>query len=1152
MPTTKQGEPRPLRSRLLIACAALTAFLSVTIGLAAVVTDHLPGSLARFGIGLVAIAVALGAWRRPEAQWPYHLLLSAGLGALGLVAWQMPGRDVMPLYWATLVPLLATMLLDRRHGLVYAVATLLVILVVLPTRSPDALPQLLSTPPEPFDALRIALFSAIVGGFVGLFDLDRRRAVAKADAARARAEAERAAKARYFSAMSHELRTPLNGVLGMIQVLLSEQLDRAERDALELARRSCEALGALVTDVVADVSAGREQAGGRAAERRARETRVVSLATLADDVAQLSRAVATRKGLTLSVTIAPELPHRALADDVRLRQILHNLVGNAVKFTERGSIRLALEAAETEAGAGGVRFVVEDTGIGMPAHVLATVFEPFRQADASTSRRFGGSGLGLAISRQTVEQLGGQLEVRSTPDQGTRFEFVLALPAAPEAPAPSPRTTSAEAIAPKRVLCVDDNPVNLRVLELMLKRAGHTVDTAPDGAVAVEAVRARPYDAVLMDRHMPVLDGLAATRAIRALPGDAARVPIIAATAAAMPDELAACIDAGMDDVLTKPLDRTVLLSTLARAWDRDAAATPSPTTRDAAPGPTTAIGGPASSESRDARPRAVDALDELLSPALRASDSLRTPARVIALLALTIGLSYLAFAAMAALAGEPRELLHQLVVVVFIVGLLAALRRIRSGRPIYVGTLFFGAAIATVGIAVSETVLLSEILWTSLLPLYATLVLGLHWAAPATALTLAVYVAGFALRTFLAPSASPAPEPLALIDAARVTGFAVAMAGAAGFFDYSRAQAKAEAEAARARAEDATLARSSFLANMTHELRTPMSGVVGMLEILREDADDETHRERLGTAASAGRQLLELVDDILDHARVEHGRLALERLPHEASALLRAIVDTADGRVAAHAVTLAATLEPPTPRPWQLDLPRVRRAIAKLVDDLVRVRGVEHVQLRGALVTDTPEAGRLVIALSGRAPPIAPRPSELSTQEGAGLGVALAGAIIGAMGGRLDADADGWRVELPVSAAPTELPRPGSTRLPPTQRSHPVLVADDTEANRAIAATLVRRLGLTVIEANDGLEALERVGSGPLMAALLDHEMPGLDGLECVRRLRADPRNDTLALVLVTASDEPALAAAAREAGADAVLLKPVSLRDLESVLGT
>ena len=1136
---------------MVIACAALTASLAGMLGATAIVVGDVAGAWARFALTLAAVPVATAAWRYPHSRWPSHALLVTGLCGFTALAWGTPGRDVMPLYWETLLPLMATLLLDRRRGVAYALVTMASIALVLGTRASTTTPQILPTPPALFDALRIVLFSSILGLFVGLFDLDRRRALAVADAARARAEAERAAKARYFSAMSHELRTPLNGVLGMIQVLLSERLDRAERDALELAKRSCEALGALVTDVVADVTTTK----AHAEDRRAREARVVSLPELADDVAQLSRAVAARKGLTLAVTVAPELPRRVRVDDVRLRQILHNLIGNAVKFTECGSIQLSLESPPGSVGdAIAVRFVVEDTGIGMPPDVLATVFEPFRQADASTSRRFGGSGLGLAISRQTVAQLGGRLEVRSTPDVGTRFEFTLALTAAPDERASTAQAVVDEALAPRRVLCVDDNAVNLRVLELMLTRAGHAVDRATDGAAAVEAVRANRYDAILMDRHMPVLDGLAATRAIRALDQGRTSVPIIAVTAAAMPDELAACIEAGMDDVLTKPLDRELLIQTLARAWRRQAGAAPTAPTASPAPTPAPEVSPLTEDIGETSFPATlVRALDGLLSPALRTSHALRTPGRVVVLLGLMVGLSNAAFAVMAALAGEQRKVQHQVLLILAIAGLLLTLRRVRRDETIYVGTLFCGAAMATFGIAVSETVLLSELLWTSLLPLYATLVLGLRWAAPATALTLAVYVAGFVLRALVGSAAPSMPPELALVDVARVLGFAVTMAGAAAFFDYSRAQASAEAEAARKRAHEATVARSAFLANMTHELRTPMGGVVGILEILREGATNEDGREHLATAARAGRQLLELVDDILDHARLEHGRLLLERLPHGSAALLRAVVDTAERRVAVHGATLSAALTTPRspPQAWLLDLPRILRAVAKLVDDLAGTRGAERVRLDAALVLDAHGAGRLDVTLRGQATPAAVRPREPSTQDGAQLGVALARALVAALGGRVEEDAEGWGIQIPLGAASVAPPSPTSNRLPLAARAHPVLVADDAAVNRAVASSLVRRLGLSVVEAHDGLEALERVGGLPLTAALLDHEMPGLDGIECVRRVRADPRHDSLPLVLVTASNEPALAAAALAAGADAVLVKPVSLRDLATLLG-
>jgi signal transduction histidine kinase/CheY-like chemotaxis protein len=547
------------RARLLVGTVVLIVALSLVLGLAALAEGTPAVAAARLVFAALAVPLALAGWRDPSADWPHHLLLCTGAVDFLLVAHLTPGMDVVSLYWAALIPLLATMTFDLRRGGAYAVATALGTALVLVAGADPSAPHLLSAPPATRDTVRIVSFTLVVGACVYLFDLDRRRALAASRRALAEAHAERATKARFFSAMSHELRTPLNGVLGLIQVLLTDAQDAEERRVLALAERSCEALGALIGDVV-DESAHRSTGAPRAQRREERPT---SLRALAEDVAALSRPSAERKGLALLLEVSPTVPAWVRADEVRVRQLLHNLIGNALKFTDHGHVRVALDltAPASEGAAPQLRVTVEDTGIGVPSEALATIFEPFRQADASTSRRFGGSGLGLAISRRTAEQLGGTLTVSSSPGVGTRFELALPVvevepPVAEGAGAPAP------ALA-RRVLCVDDNAVNLRVLELMLTRAGAEVVTARSGHEAARLAVASDFDAVLMDRHMPDGDGLEATRAIRAHGGPRGRVPIIAVTAAALPAELEACLEAGMDEALTKPVNRAALLAAL-------------------------------------------------------------------------------------------------------------------------------------------------------------------------------------------------------------------------------------------------------------------------------------------------------------------------------------------------------------------------------------------------------------------------------------------------------------------------------------------------------------------------------------------------------------------------------------------------------------
>jgi signal transduction histidine kinase/DNA-binding response OmpR family regulator len=434
------------------------------------------------------------------------------------------------------------------------------------------------------------------GGVVRTYtDISERRANEEAlAAARDAAEAAGRARSEFLAVMSHEIRTPMNGIIGVAGLLMDMQLGEIERAYVRIILESGNHLLQLLNDIL-DFS--RLEAGRLDLEETAFDLRDAVRATVA-----VLAAEAQAKRLELACEIAPDVPERAVGDARRLRQVLLNLVGNAVKFTQTGSVRIGVTRLAEAPGTLRIGFAVSDTGIGIPPDALGKLFTEFTQVDSSISRRFGGSGLGLAISRQLVEHMGGTIVADSTPGVGSTFRFDILLRAAAVAeeptlaapparapvpviaPPPSPRQPAPVAAVakvadasdgqtpptgPLHVLVAEDNATNRLVVTRMLERLGHRVDAVENGREAVEAVAAAPYDLVLMDVMMPEMDGLTATAAIRALPGAGARTPILGLTANAMRADEEAGLAAGMDYFATKPISSARLQQAIARVLAR-------------------------------------------------------------------------------------------------------------------------------------------------------------------------------------------------------------------------------------------------------------------------------------------------------------------------------------------------------------------------------------------------------------------------------------------------------------------------------------------------------------------------------------------------------------------------------------------------------
>ncbi|MTV36474.1 ATP-binding protein [Duganella radicis] len=404
-----------------------------------------------------------------------------------------------------------------------------------------------------------------------------------------RAEAASRAKSEFVANMSHEIRTPMNAVLGVAYLLENTALSASQQEYVGMIRSSGQVLLGILNDVLdfSKIEAGRMELAPAAFRPR----------EVLDSVANVMTLNASARGIGLSIGADADVPPVLVGDAMRLQQILINLVGNAIKFTERGGVTLRVASQPYQGEGVRLRFSVRDTGIGMDTEQQSRLFSAFSQADASTTRRFGGTGLGLAICRRLAELMGGDITVRSM--QGAGSEFVVTLPFVvgdanarveppvwqnaptqgwlldePQTPAPAPVAVVAPAMedTPRlqgvRLLLVEDHPLNQVVARGMLEHAGASVDLAENGQLAVERLRDRAadYDIVLMDVQMPVMDGFEATRQIRRQLG--LKLPILAMTAGVMQSEQDQCIAAGMDDFIAKPVDVEQMLDIISRHWD--------------------------------------------------------------------------------------------------------------------------------------------------------------------------------------------------------------------------------------------------------------------------------------------------------------------------------------------------------------------------------------------------------------------------------------------------------------------------------------------------------------------------------------------------------------------------------------------------------
>ena len=595
------------RRTLLVRCGTLAA-TTATVALALIPTFGQQTSIPLLGVAFLGtLLVNLMVFERTGGHGHAVAIILASVAAFFLVVVHYRGGSPSTVTWAYLFQPFPYLLAGRRRGvatiLVFDVALLAVIL-----RTADR-PASIAAESGWLVAFMASLVALALASFVFehvrksahdrlIIEIGERRR-AETDARKASQAAARAVamQARFLANMSHEIRTPMNGVLGVNELLLLTQLTSEQRDYAETINASARSLLAVLNDILdlSKIESGNVVLEARQFDLHAFVTRLVAL----------YRPEAEAKGLAMSFEVDDKVPRAVVGDDLRLHQILSNLLRNAVKFTHRGDVRLKVSSARKDR----IRFEVWDTGIGLTAEQKRKIFDPFQQADTSTTREYGGTGLGLSISKQLVGLMGGQIGADGRPGRGSVFWFVVALPES-ELPSEEPTvriSMPAESPPPehRRVLVVEDNPVNRKVVCRMLARLDLEVETAENGMVALELWEPGRYLMVFMDLQMPRMDGFDTTRGIRKQEAPGARMPIVALTANAMPGDRERCLAAGMDDYLSKPVvfrelkrvvrewavpgDKTVDLSIDSSVGSSGPVSVPSSAAMDTAPLSTTA-----------------------------------------------------------------------------------------------------------------------------------------------------------------------------------------------------------------------------------------------------------------------------------------------------------------------------------------------------------------------------------------------------------------------------------------------------------------------------------------------------------------------------------------------------------------------------------